>query len=70
MIANAILMIHAAAKVPENIEILQQLRFVDAAKPCTDSSRFKEDFVIAAVMAMSYVMEENEASLARLSKGS
>jgi hypothetical protein len=53
---------HNCAKTPENRALLRSYGFVAAARPYTDIDRNDELFVFRAVIAISHVMEENEAS--------
>ena len=62
--------IHNCAKERGNQVILRKLNFIELAHKYTNTETNPGDIVMNAVMSMSYVMEENEASLARLQKGS
>ena len=61
--------VHNCAKAKPNQVILRKLRFIELAHPYTNTSQNASEIVISAVLAMSYVMEENETSLARLHNG-
>jgi hypothetical protein len=55
--------------VHDNVERLRELGFVRVASPCADMNRFSDDFVITAILTMSYVIEENDKHMVTLSKG-
>ena len=63
------IVLHNCVKAPENVAIARPLRLVEIVQHCIDSHKYKEHFVIVAVMTMSYIMEENEASLAKMAPG-
>ena len=65
---TALGIIHNCAKVDENKMLLRKCRFIEAAHPYTDTDNTAGELVINAVMAISYVMEENEASIARINQ--
>ena len=69
MVHSAFGIVHNCAKLVENMVILRSYGFVEAAQPYTDTSSNTREVVLMAAMAISYVMEENQASVARLNEG-
>ena len=66
---SALNIIHNCAKAEENCVLLRKYRFVEAAQQYTEISCNPRKVVLAAVMAISYVREENEASMVSLERG-
>ena len=56
-----------ASRATENVVILRQLGYVQAAKPiCEGGSMFTAEFVIAGTMTISLVMNDNEVNIVKL----
>ena len=66
---TALGIVHNCAQVEANCVLLRKYGFVEGAQPYTDISSNSQTIVMNAAMAISYVMEENEGSMARLDKG-
>ena len=62
-------LIHNCAKADVNGKLLRSYNFVEAVQPYTDPGCNSEDIVVVAVVAISYVIEENEASFVRINQG-
>ena len=58
-------LVDQARRIPENIVLLRRLNYVRAVKNCIQS-KFRTDFVIAAIITCSAVMEDHEADMVRL----
>ena len=69
MVKSTLGMIHNCAKAEVNCKLLRKYHFVEAAQPYTDPSENSESTVLQAVLAISYVMEEDELSIMRISQG-
>ena len=66
---TALGIVHNCAKLDENKVLLRKCQFVEAAQPYTDTDKNSRELVMNAVMAISYVMEENQARIARINIG-
>jgi len=69
LVSTAFGIIHNCAKLPANAAILQSCDLVGAAGSYTDMKHNAREIVLEAAMAISAVMEENQAHVARLSEG-
>ena len=61
--------LHNCAKMKVNCALLRGYGFIEVAEPYTDISHNIEEIALRAVVTISYMMEENETSIARISHG-
>ena len=66
MVYTSFGIIHNCAKLEDNCKLLRKYHFLQAAKPYLVMKGNSTEVVLTAVLAVSYVMEENEAHIARL----